>query len=70
MIWERLGLQCSDRGLGTNKLGACSFIIRKIEYLILRPIIKLQNSTECEIALRRNNKTKVTKQAMQKQTDM
>lgn len=41
----------------------------KIKYLILKPIIKVQNSRKYEIAKRIDSKTKGKTQMVQKQTD-
>lgn len=55
---ERCILWYDANGFGTNKLGGCTFISWKTQHLILRPIIKLQKSRECEIAVRIDNKTR------------
>lgn len=46
-------------------LGHVHFLLGRYS-MILRPIIKLQKSRECEIAVRLDNNTNVTKQMMQK----
>lgn len=52
-----------------NKLKACTSVSWKIQYIILKTVIKLYNSRKWETAIRIDNKTKVKTQMVQKYTD-